>query len=768
LIYNEGTHKSWIQVVMFIAFICYPLTLFSQLAIERVEIRGNKRIPRETILYYFGLRAGYPYEEKAMEEGLEALWATGYFKDIKVAVDKEARGQVVSLFLTEYPIVKKFAFKTEKIKEREILARLHEKDIDFSPYSLYDPQKINRIVIAIQEMLAEKGYNQGKVDFETLEKGRFQVEVLFHIEEGARYRIAEIAFEGNPKLKKSILLGAFQNNKEHNLLSWLKGKDIFRKAKLKEDLDNLKDRYRELGYADVKIGNPVIKEFTRSAFLLGKQRMKEIIVPVDAGDRYSVGKIEIKGNKFFTAQQINPLIQLREGDMYNGRIETRAVERIRELYQNSGYFFAQVLSAEYLDSKNLKIDVTFDIREGDRIYLKRLKIIGNTFTKDIILRREMLVVEQDIFHLDSFSKSLKKLMRSGMVRLEDSPEIRLYSENPTQIDLSLKVAEVYTNEWQLTGGYSGYQGAFFGGNLSTVDFLGAGEKLDLKVEYGERSKNYSIGFFEPYLFDRSLSFRFGLFQRDVVYPDLFDRKGRGIQLGFDVKVEDYWWAGVGYNFEQVDAASYGIGESESATDQNISSVSGFLFRDSVDNPLFPSEGMRCSLSCELAGGPLGSDIQYVKPVFDGTLFFPAFGNNVFGFHLAYRTILPLGDSEVPFWERFYLGGERSLRGYDVYSIGPRDLEGQNRGGEKSLVFNIEYMMPVVGPLFSILFFDAGNAVSRSEKIDLTDLYWSSGLEMRLWISELQVPVRFIFAYNNRLNGQKNSHFAFRLAFGASF
>lgn len=156
--------------------------------------------------------------------------------------------------------------------------------------------------------------------------------------------------------------------------------------------------------------------------------------------------------------------------------------------------------------------------------------------------------------------------------------------------------ELYRDEWQLTGGYSGYQGAFIGGSFTTVNFLGAGEKLDVVLEYGGRFKNYVIGFTELYLFDKPLSFRFRLFNRDAVYPDLFNRVGKGIQWGFDANVGNYWHAGVGHDFEQVDVVSCGIEAIDNITGQNISSVSALLFRDTVDNPFFPSEGMRCLFS----------------------------------------------------------------------------------------------------------------------------------------------------------------------------
>jgi len=757
-----------IQRVLIVFLIYLPLALIGQDIIEKIEIQGNQRIPNETVLYYFGLRSGYTYDSGAAEQGLEALWETGFFADIKVSLNRGERGRVVVLELDEYPLISEFVFKTEnKLKQRDIIERLRKSDINMTPYSVFDPENIHYIRFMIQEMLAEKGYNQGKVTSDIIEKGRFEVAVLFRIVEGTRFKIREIIFKGNPKLKRGVLLGAFRINQEHNLFSWLKGNDIFRKAKLDEDLESLKKKYREYGYARIQIGDPVISECTGLTLFGGAQRMKRIIVPVEAGDRYFLGNIEIKNNEIFTSQEIKGLIHLRKGELYNAKRKQQAKELIKELYQKAGFFFVQVFSDEYLDSKNLTADLAFDILEGDKITLKRLKITGNTFTDDKVLRREMELVEQDNFRPDLFFQDLEKLARLGMARIEEYPDIRTDPENPDEIDVHLKIIELYRNEWQLTGGYSGYQGAFVGGSLSAVDVLGAGKKLDLVLEYGERSKNYMIGFLEPYVFDGPLSLRFMVLGRDVVYPGLFQKNGKGIRLGLDAKAGDYWRTGIGYDLEHVDAAAYDIEGGESPSDRTIGIITASLFKDTIDNLFFPSAGMRWLWSFGFAGSELGGDIQYIKPESEGTLFFPAFRNHVFGLHLKYRLIKPIRQSAIPRWERFYLGGEKSLRGYDVYSISPRDIDGRAVGGEQSIVFSFEYILPVFGPVYSILFADAGNAFRYSEKIDLADLYWSSGFEVRWRIPKFRIPVRIIFAYNNRLLEESDSHFALRIAFGAS-
>jgi outer membrane protein insertion porin family len=174
------------------------------------------------------------------------------------------------------------------------------------------------------------------------------------------------------------------------------------------------------------------------------------------------------------------------------------------------------------------------------------------------------------------------------------------------------------------------------------------------------------------------------------------------------------------------------------------------------------------VGCKFAGGPLGGDIALIKPQFELTHYRRVVGRAVLGLHLSYEFIKPTGSSGIPFWERFYLGGERSVRGYEIYTIGPQSAEGINKGGEKALVMNAEYNIAVGGPLYAIFFFDAGNAFSRHERVRLDNLYTSTGLEFRIFVPALRVPFRLIFAYNNRTLQLEPSHFAFRFAIGTTF
>ena len=200
----------------------------------------------------------------------------------------------------------------------------------------------------------------------------------------------------------------------------------------------------------------------------------------------------------------------------------------------------------------------------------------------------------------------------------------------------------------------------------------------------------------------------------------------------------------------------------------ISSISPSIYRNTIDSPLTPSRGTMFMASAKFAGGFLGGEIHLIKPRFEMSYYQPVIKNTRLGFHAEYSFVHPTRDEEVPFWERFYLGGERSIRGYNIYTIGPRSEQGTNIGGSKSLVFNAEYIIPVGGPIFSILFFDAGNAYALDEKIDIKNMYFSTGLELRIFIPALRVPFRLIFAYNNRIIYTDDKNFNFRFAIGTTF
>ncbi len=757
--------------------------LFGQEIVNRIETVGNRRVTRETILYYLTLKEGDFFNEDALRRDFKILWSTGFFADIKMEADQGSSGKTVRIIVEENPVIKKVGFKGgKKLKADDIVGKLKEKDRYPLPYSYASPGKIQRITKAIEEMFAEKGLAGGEVRVERSVRDNNELGIVFHIKEGPRNRVGEVVFEGDPPVHSSVLAAAMKDNKKHGLLSWIGGKDVFKADKLAEDLSRLKSALREKGYMEATLGEPRIEETTKRTIFLKKQAMKRIVIPIRAGERYTVGDVKIEGPKILSVPALRSMIKLKEGVVYNAKLREKAVEKIGELYRNLGYLYTQIVPVETLDPKGKRVQVTFSIQEGEVAHLDRLEFKGNTFTKDKVIRREMLIREGDRFSLALFKDSVLRIKQLGIVDLEKEPELKPDPGDPTKLDVTVNVKELQRNNIQFSAGYSGYEGTFISLSYSTVNFLGTGENLELMGQVGKRIKNYSLGFTEPYVFDMPLSLGFDIYNRYIYYPGLFSQQSRGIKYNLGVRAVGFWMTNLSYGFEYTDVGAVSSSSDEATSAYNpyyygggygyghyyIGSLSAVLFRNTVDSPLTPTRGTLYLVGCKLAGGILGGEVDLINPQFEWTFYHPLLAKNVLGLHVRYEFVKPTGRSGVPFWERFYLGGERSIRGYEIYSIGPRSDQGVNVGGEKSLVLNAEYIVPVGGPLYAILFCDAGNAFARHETVSLGNLCSSAGLEMRVFVPALRVPFRLIFAYNSRRFSGETSNFAFRFAVGTTF
>ncbi len=760
-------------------FLFFPLILSAQDIIEKIEIVGNTRVPQETIRFYLFMREGGTFNKEVLRKDFRVLWSTGFFSNIKIEEEQGTRGKIIKIKVEENPVIRSIAYKTgRKLKEDDIVKRLKKKGEYISPYSFYSPHKIQLIKTTIEELLVEKGFYSGEVKAVVNEKENSRVDIVIEISEGKKIKIAEIVFEGETKLPSSVLQKAMTENKKYGILSWIKRKGIFKPDKLDNDLTAIKHKLQEYGYMKATVGEPRIEEVTKSSIFAKKQKMKRIVIPVDAGPRYTVGEVKIEGNKVFSTDALSRFIKFKKGEIYSGKIREEGVNEMGKDYRNKGYLFAQIIPVENLDSERKIVDVTFKIDEGEMIYLNRLEFRGNTFTKDKVIRREMLIREGDRFAFGLFEDGILKMGQHGIVGLDREPEIVRNTDTPAHIDVTLHVKELQKSFYLFSGGYNGYGGIFGAFHYSHVNFLGSGKILELTLDHGERIKNYKLGFFEPYFLDYPISVGFNAFYQDTIFPDLYDRKGKGADLTMGARFKRYWRASLAYSFENVNvelpeedseadvdpvySEMFGLGE------HDISSVTAEFSRSTLDSPIFPTRGTLYSASCELAGSFLGGDISFIKPQFEWSFFHALAGNHFVGFHIEYRFIEAIGDSQVPFWERFYLGGERSIRGYGIYSIGPRSEQGTNIGGEKSIVFNAECVMPVGGSLYAVLFYDAGNAYSSNQKFSLNDMYSSTGLEMRIYSPYFPIPIRLIFAYNNRKIDPEDSKLAFRFTLGTTF
>ena len=775
----------WVSLGLLVVL---PALASAQERIEKIEITGNDRVTRETILYYLSSREGDFYSEDLLKKDLRVLWSTGFFSNVRIEEQPGATGRIVKIIVEENPVIKSISFKTgKKLKEDDISNKLKEKDEYILPYSYYSASKVQKVRETITSLLLEKGMYAAKVEVETSRKGKNEVDLEFKIDEGPRVRVAEVVLTGTPVLPQTILLSAMKSNRPHGLISWVAGSDVYKENKLTEDLDKIKAKFQEFGYMEASVGKPQIEQLTKRTILRRKQTMLRIAIPVSAGDRYSVWDVSIEGNKAVTTAYLRSLIKLKKGDIYNVKRREKSVESISEAYRNVGFLYAQIMPVESLDPKNKRVSLVYNLGENEIAYLNRLEFRGNTFTKDKVIRREMIIREGDRFSLAMFKDSLLRIKQLGLVDVDKDPEIKPDSEDLSKINATVNVKELQRNNIQFSAGYSGYEGYFVAASYSTVNFLGGGENVEITAQYGGRVKNYVLGLSEPYFMDLPITLGFNLYSRYIDLPFLYARKDVGADIITGARIRGYIKGNLTYSYSNISlsestytgqegllpysssyygyyygAAAYGFGK------YNVSALIPTIYRSTIDSPITPHSGMMYLLSAKFAGGPLGGEVDFIKPKVEFTIFQPTLSRQVFGFHLSYEFIRTGKSSQIPFWERFYLGGERDIRGYEIYSLGPRSDDGYLIGGVKSLVLNFEYQFQIGGPLNLILFHDMGNTYLKEENPSFGNLYSSSGIEARIFVPALRVPFRLIFAYNNRLIYSGDSHVTFRFAIGTTF
>lgn len=767
------------KTVLILGLLLLPVFLAAQEVVEKVEIAGNDRVTTETVLYYLTVREGDLYNVDQFRRDFRVLWSTGFFSNIKFEEAQGTRGKIVKITVEENPVVRAVTFKTgKKVKEKDITDKLKEKDQAVLPYSYYSAYKIQRIRDTITDLLYEKGLLASKIETETVKQGKNEVDIVVRVDEGPKLRVGEVVFDGGTKVPASTLKWSMKENRPHTFFNWIAGKDVYKQNKVTADVDLIKKKYQELGYMEASVGQPRTEEFVRRSVLFKKQKMMRLVFPVTPGYLYRTGEIKLEGSKALNMKNLRNLVRLKPSEIYSTKDREKSIDDIGEAFRDGGYVYAQIIPVENLDPKNKIVNVTFNVNEGEVAFLNRLEFRGNIYTKDKVIRREMIMREGDRFSLSMFKNSILRIKQLGLVDLEKDPEIKPNPVDPTKMDVQVNVKEMQRNNIQFTAGYSGYEGTFVAFSYSTTNFLGAGETLELAVQQGKLVKNYSFGFTEPYLFDKPITAGFNIYDRKTDYSTygLYKQNTQGIDLSSGMRLLGMWRANLTYTIQRIEmtypegslyATYYGA-----SGKYYESSITPMIWRSTIDSPLTPSRGTMYSASFKYAGSFLGGEIDMIKPDFEFTHYQPIFGHGAktqsFGFHAQYGFVRTRNNSRIPYWERFFLGGERSIRGYEVYSIGPRDTNGYAIGGEKSFVVNAEYIIPVGGPLYAIFFYDRGNSVDYGTSLAWKNMYSSAGLEARLFIPALRVPFRLIFSYNNRKINATDPDFAFRFAVGTTF
>ncbi|HEX9545177.1 MAG TPA: outer membrane protein assembly factor BamA [Pyrinomonadaceae bacterium] len=746
-------------IVLLASIVSVPRSTFAQQnqrLVESVDITGNRRLRKDDILYYVQTRPGDPYNEQQVQRDLQAILALGFFDKTKTRVltEEGARGGINVIFeVLELPIIRDLQFEGLKsVPESDVLKAFRERRVGVSKESIYDPVKARNAIRVLKELLAAHGHPNATIEQRREEVSNTSVALTFVINEGERVRVVEVQFEGNSIFSDKKLRGAMKHVKEAGLMSRLRGQDILDRDKLEYDLKQVDNYMRSKGYLQARHGEPRVESvgprrtgfpILPLPFLSSTDEGLRVTVPIIEGKLYRLGEMKIEGNSIFSENAIRGYIGLQKNDVANGeKIGKALYENLKKVYGSQGFIEYTAEPTPTFKENPQKpdegiVDFVITIEEGKQFSLRRLEFIGNTFTRDNVLRREVLLNEGDIYNQNAWEYSVVKLNQLGYFDPIDKDKDADFKTNEEEatVDINLKVTERGRQQISFNGGLSGIGGSFFGLEYSTNNLLGRGEILSLNLSAGNRQKYLQFSFTEPYIKNRPITAGFSLFgttqkffgegtflsqnlnaQRglsgstidflNVSEENLFTRTSYGGSLFASAPLSEFYRKRRFTQFSRI-GASYQFSTStvkDPKVNSNPSNPTQFIpviysqpsiitsrgtlsfVYDTRNASIDPTQGREISLSAAVAG--LGGDVRTYQPTLSYTQFYPMHNKrsqrpHVFGFRLIASTVGSFATSAkvrgsnslafvdgVPIFERFFLGDEFSIRGYNVRSITP--------------------------------------------------------------------------------------------------
>ena len=832
--------------------------------IETIEFRGVRRVPQDTLRALIYTKKGDKLDDESIHRDFMALWNTGRFDDIRVEREMGKTGWILRFTMAERRVIRSIKYDGNKsITNSEILDRFKERKVGLSVESQYDPNKIQRARNVLQEYLAERGRQFATVEPELRQVPPSSLEVIFKVNEGPKVKVGELTFKGNEVFNALTIRRAMKNLRPIGIPQSIFFENLFAKTydstKLEEDQERIEMFYRDNGYFQARVTDHTVDivDVGGGKFKLplihpnkaGKNA--NIGLTIEEGRLYRLNSINFVGVKLFRTPEtlMRPIFQMQQGDVFSTAKLRKGFEELRKLYGSFGYIdFVSEPNIEPVPGTD-KIDLTLNFDEGKQFFVRRIDFSGNTTTRDKVIRRELLIDEGDVYNTRLWELSILRLNQLGYfdaLKAEDAADVKRDTKTNT-VDLTLKVKEKGKNSIQLNGGVSGISGSFLGFGYSTNNLVGLGETLSLQTTLGTVQRNVTLGFTEPYLFDKPLQAGFTVFMSRFDYNQarqasilagtdltalynqlgqqnllnyVSDSKGFTTFMSYPLK-RSFARVGISYGYTIQSVSTLTAAATSYYTYLNFLNISGpnqldgiksssitpsFTY-NTVNHPITPTAGKSLSASLQFSGSILGGNVNQIMPVIDAKYFRKGLSaKHVIGLHFSGRFLTGYGGKTAAPFNRFFMGGENDVRGFDIWSITPIafvpiegtvslvNADGTPRlqhgvqvtksvpsyqlvtpGGDTALVGNFEYRIPIFGPVTLAAFFDAGlNRLVNSNQLKINPeritqlngefpeasfpdkaivapgtqkIRASTGLELQVLMPVVNAPFRVYFAYN---------------------
>lgn len=704
--------------------------------IASIAPAGNSKIDSGAILKNILTKPGDPYNPSNLRKDLRSIFDMGYFDDVQIEVSQEDDGRAVLFRVVEKPVIAAIIYTgNDELDEEKI-----QEVVTIKEQSVLNPAQINRDSEAIQLLYKSKGYYNTVVTTQINFPQQGEAEIRFVIEEGKKIYIKAITFEGNSAFDDDDLEDEIETNTK-GLFSWLTNSGLLDYDKLNQDASRILNFYGNHGFLEAKISDPVVSQ---------EKEWLYINFVIEEGTRFKIGTIDLQGDLLEDKENIISTLESPEQEYVSRKILRDDILKITDYYAEKGYANANIrpIISKPKDAKDT-IDITITIEKGDLVYINRINIVGNNRTRDNVIRRDLKVEEGEIFNAKALRESVQKLQY-----LDFFEEVNITPEpsfDQNTVDLNVEVKDKSTGQFTIGAGYSSVDNLIFMGEIAENNFLGRGDTLALSANVGGESNRYNLKYKDPRFRDSQLSWGMDLYDQEREYDD-YTRDSIGGAVSFGYPLWEKWRGYGSYSYTDTDLsdidedASYII---RNSADIHVTSAVKFTVQRDTRNRRFgATKGTRHSLSVRYAGGILAGDAEFTKVEGSTSWYFPLFWDTVFHFHGAAGQVFENEDDALPVYERFYLGGLRSIRGFDYGKISPKDPEtGERIGGDKMWYTNFEYIFPLLAEqgLNGVAFFDMGYVFDDDEDWGFDELKKSAGVGIR-WNSPMG-PLRLEWGYN---------------------
>ncbi len=760
------------------ALVCFSFCLVSA-DINEVKFEQKGYVfPEEMLKYNMQSKKGENFDQKVLDEDIKRLYSTGNFKDVLAETSEGADGKINILMKTiSRPKVKAIIYKgNKKYTDEEFKDKMTVKLNE----ALND-QELQKSLSNIRKFYIDKGYNSAIVSNSEEDAGEGFINLTINITENLRLKVNNVEFTGNTvysswKLKNSIAT-------QHSYLSWLLNMGLYEKNEIEIDKERLKDLYWNFGYLDFKVTSVDVKEDADPEYV-------NITFNIDEGQPYKISEVSVTGNKKFSNDELVPIIKLKTDDVFDNRIEKKDIDSLASMYYPLGYADFQCRPVRIPDFKTHTVNIEYRIAEGDPFTVKNIHISGNHNTKDKVIRRELAIQPGDPVDNERIDASKSRLM--GMDYFEKVSIVSVNSDEQGMKDVDISVEEKDTGKFSVGAAYSDTDSVsgiveLSQSNFDLLDpwnyFVGGGQRLKLHAEYGVDLSNFYVQFTEPWLFDIPLSLDMSGFYTERTY-EYWDERYIGGKFSLTKPFSIPWFPKLmspnddrnsiklGYTIEQVKVYHMDDDLSEifqeSKGTEIVSKWSLTLARDTRNSLTDPTNGYLLSALGELNSKAFGGSVNYYK--FEGTASnYYSFLNDWFVLHTGIKigqvdTFSNHGDL-APIYERYFLGGGDTVRGFSYRKISPVDDDNKAYGGESMLVANVEITHPIYEFIRGAVFCDIGQVEERAWHFSMNKINIGAGYGLRIKLPYFNAPVKLDLAYpvlNNQDGESSRLRFHFNL------